>query len=65
MSGKCQDVFGEVGLVSDCVRPSQVCVATCSVRYGKSRDMFGEVGFVSGLVRLGRVFAGTCSSKST
>jgi len=32
MSGLCQDVFGEVGLVSALVRQGRFIVGTCSTR---------------------------------
>jgi len=59
MSGYCGDVFGEVGLVSGCVRRGRFIVATCSVMSAKCRNVFDEVVLVSGRVRRGRHNVGT------
>jgi len=64
MSGYCGDLFGEVGLVSGCVRRGRFIVGTCSVMSAKCRDVFDEVVLVSGRFRRGRHNVGTCLARS-
>jgi len=60
MSGWCEELFVEVGLLSGRVQRGWLSVGTCSTRLGKGRYAFGEVGYLPRLFQRSRVSDATC-----